>query len=243
MRLTAALVRISWPTVVSDGQGTARERASSADAQAVLLGTIWPQADGSAQVIAEVIALANGARLAVAEVALPAAGVAASGEKLAPENAAQALADQQAFAKDEVISPGFKVEFWTNKGDDAQIFTKGETMKVFVRVDRPCHLRLVYHLASGERVLLMDDRFIDESKVNKVYEIPETFECDAPFGAETLQANVSTEAFAKLNTKKNGDYTIILGDLATQLTATRGMKTKKDTQTAESRLVLTTVGK
>jgi hypothetical protein len=207
----------------------------------VVLGATWDQPDGLRVVLAA-HALKDGRMLAAAEATLPKAGVEATGLATAPQNAAAALADQQAFRTDEVIGGGMQLEVWTSKGDDAPVFTKGERVQIFARVDRPAHLRLVYHLADGRRALLLDDLYIDESKVNQVYQLPDEFEVDAPFGAETLQAIAATAALPKLPTRMEDGYPILTDGLVAANAKTRGLKkANAEVRQAEARVVVTTV--
>ncbi len=115
-------------------------------------------------------------------------------------------------------------------------------MKVLLKVNLPSYIRFVYHLADEERVLLMDNYYIDQTKVNHDYEIPVEFQCDAPFGAEVLQVFARTEPFPEVQTVNKGGYDIIVGDLSKFLSQTRGMtKVKQGLVQAERRVVITTV--
>ena len=161
-----------------------------------------------------------------------------------PQNYKQALIDQHAFAADEFIS-GLQVEMWTNKGSENLLYIKGETMKVSVRVNRAAHIRLLYILADGRRTLLHDNYYVDQSKVNRVVEIPEEFECAPPFGAELLVVAARTEEFPPIQTYENDGYLFLSAKDAGQAARDfRGMKKKQkrpDLQQSETRLVLTTM--
>ena len=232
-----------WPVVTATASGPARDVAAAAGAEAVVLGATWERPEG-VRVLVSVHDLKDGRLLASAESTLPAAALTKSGLSAAPQNVAAALADQQQFRRDEVVGGALRLELWTSKGDDAPVFQKGEIARIFVRVDRPTHLRVVDHLSDGRRVLLVDDLYLDESKVNLVYQIPGEFEVSAPFGAETIQANASTFAFPRLETKTEDGYQFITESLATANAKTRGFK-KIDPATkpelAEARVVVTTV--
>ena len=166
---------------------------------------------------------------------------------LKSQNFKEAFADQKVFRTDEVIGGGLMLEAWTDKGDENTLYAEGDTMKVFVRVNIPCNIRFIYHLADGARVLLLDNHYIDQSKVNKVYEIPEEFVCAPPFGAEVLQVFASTAEFEKAETKNVDGYDVLVEDLDKFLVKTRGMKKIKDDQKkilqAEQRIVITTMAK
>ena len=159
-----------------------------------------------------------------------------------PQNYKQMLIEQHAFAEDEFIS-GLQVEMWTNKGSENLLYIKGETMKVAVRVNRAVHIRLLYILADGRRTLLYDNYYIDQSKVNRVVEIPQEFECASPFGAELLVIAARTEAFPPIQTYESDGYHFLSAKDAGQAARDfRGMKKKQpDVQQSEARLVLTTM--
>ena len=163
-----------------------------------------------------------------------------------PQNYKQMLIEQHAFTQDEFIS-GLQVEMWTNKGSDYLLYFEGEIMKVCVRVNRAAHLRLLYILADGRRTLLYDNYYIDQSKVNRVVEIPQEFECAPPFGAELMVIVARTEAFPPIQTYESDGYHFLSAKDAGQAARDfRGMKKKQkppDIQQSEARLVLTTMEK
>ena len=162
-----------------------------------------------------------------------------------PQNYKQMLIEQRAFAEGEFVSGGLQVEVWTNKGSEHLLYTEGETMKVFVRVNREGYIRLLYILADGRRTLLYDNYYIDQSKVNRVVEMPEEFECAPPFGAELLVVAARTEAFPPIRTYESDGYHFLSAKDARQAVRDfRGMKKKQkqpDVQQSEARLVLTTM--
>ena len=159
-----------------------------------------------------------------------------------PQNYKQALIEQHAFAENEFIS-GLQVEIWTDKGSENLLYIEGETMKVYVRVNRAVHLRLLYILADGRRTLLSDNYYIDRSMANRVVEIPEEFECAPPFGAEFLVAAARTREFPPIQTYENDGYYFLSAKDAGQAARDfRGMKKKQsDIQQSEAQLVLTTM--
>ena len=162
-----------------------------------------------------------------------------------PQNYKQMLIEQNAFAEGEFVGGGLQVEVWTDKGSTNLLYTKGEEMKVFVRVNREAYIRLLYILADGRRTLLDDNYYIDQSKVNRVVEIPYEFECAPPFGAELLVVVARTEAFPPIHTyESDGYYFLSAKDAGQAARDFRGMKKKQtqpDVQQTETRLVLTTM--
>ena len=161
-----------------------------------------------------------------------------------PQNYKQALIEQNAFTEGEFVS-GLQVEMWTNKGSEHLLYIEGETMKVFVRVNRAANIRLLYILADGRRTLLYDNYHIDQSKVNRIIEIPEEFECAPPFGAELLVVVARSEVFPPIQTYESDGYHFLSAKDAGQAARDfRGMKKKQkqpDVQQSEARLVLTTM--
>ena len=162
-----------------------------------------------------------------------------------PQNYKQALIDQQAFTEEEFLNSGLTVETWTNRGDQNLLYTEGETMNVYVRVNRAAHIRLLYILADGRRTLLYDDYYIDQTKVNQIVEIPEEFECAEPFGAEFLVAAARTDPFPKIETYEADGYIFLAAQTAEKAVEnTRGFKKKQkppEVQYNEARLVITTM--
>lgn len=164
---------------------------------------------------------------------------------LKPQNYKQMLIEQHAFAEGEFVSGGLQIEMWTDKGAEHLLYTEGETMTVSVRVNREAHLRLLYILADGRRTLLYDNYYIDQSKANRVVEIPQEFECAPPFGAELLVVVARTEAFPPIQTYVSDGYHFLSAKDAGQAARDfRGMKKKQkrpDLQQSEAQLVLTTM--
>lgn len=159
-----------------------------------------------------------------------------------PENFTEAFSNMQVFTKNEIVSDNLHTELWTNKGDENLIYTEGEHMQLFVRVNKECYLRVVYYLADGSQVLLLDNYYIDEALVNKVYQLPYEFECSAPFGIEVLQMNAQTEKFPQLKTSKSEGYIYIEEPIADVIEKNRGMKrVDNNLMKSEKRIVITTM--
>jgi hypothetical protein len=180
------------------------------------------------------------------------------GLELKPRNFMQAMADKRVFGNNEVVSTGLSLETWTNRGAESIMLEQGNKVVVFVRVNKPCYLRFIYHLANGARVFpdpLYRNYYIDESKVNMVLALPDTFEVTPPFGSETMQMFASTQKFPDVVlTKKNiggEDYDVIEDDLPTFTAKTRGLKklqptpgsTEVSNEVAEKRIAVTSVAR
>ena len=131
--------------------------------------------------------------------------------QLKPEIFQSAMAQQMAFAQQIIDSDQFQLEVWTDRGQDALLYGQGELMKIYLRSNRPCYVRLIYILADGQKTLLLDNLPINAESVNRSLSVNELkdldFECAAPFGAEMLVAVGRTDQFDPLQTvEKEGYY-------------------------------------
>jgi len=207
----------------------------------MLTGTYWEEGN-ALKIILVLKDTKNNKTLASSEAKLSTEWLKSNNINYKPENFQQAYSTMKAFKTDEVQGGGLIAEIWTNKGDENLIYTEGDLMKLFVRVNRECYIRVIYHMADGSRVLLVDNYYISSDKVNTVYELPFEFECAEPFGVETLQLNAQTKAFDKLNTTEQYGYDFISEGLNEILVNTRGFKkVTTDVQKAEKRVVITTM--
>ncbi|MBN3036793.1 MAG: DUF4384 domain-containing protein [Bacteroidales bacterium] len=138
-------------------------------------------------------------------------------------------------------SNDFEINLWTNKGNEGVTFFEGEILKITVISNMSCYLRLVDVLADGTMTLMLDNEYLEQSRANAEYTLPDKFTCSAPFGAEKLILMASTSPFAELDTFRQGGYTIIRNDLGTVMARSRGFVT--DVQYAEKSITVTTMGK
>jgi len=209
----------------------------------VLTGTFWKE-ENEIKLIGALKDI-SGKIVATAEAFVPLTWFQSSGVSYMPENFEEAYTKMRTFGRNELIKGDLNVEVWTNKGDDNLLYTDGEKLKFFVRANKECYLRFIYHLADGQSALLLDNYYIAENMVNKVVEIPFEFECSEPFGIETLQANAQTVEFQKLATTRNDGYDFIDDNLNEVLMNTRGFKKSASSQVqkAEKRLMFTTMQK
>jgi hypothetical protein len=163
--------------------------------------------------------------------------------ELKPANFTQALKDEKVYSEGENNSDSLKLEVWTNKGKENLVFAKGERMRLSVRANMSCKLRVVYDLADGKRALLEDnDSYILDSSHKGSSKVIDDYACSAPFGVETLHVFARTEDFEPVQTVMEGRTRILKGDLKDFLYATRGMnKIDKSVKQAEAKLILTTI--
>ena len=217
------------------------DAVQQASAPFVVSGSYWEQ-NNNVKFIVNVRNVKDGRIIASAEATVPSTVIALANRSLTPENYKSALADQKVFASNEIAGGGLTLESWTSKETQGNLFSEGEKMKVLVRINMPCYIRFIYHMADGKRVLLLNEYFMDASKVNVVYEIPQDFECAAPFGSEVLQIFARTDKFEQIQTLNKDGYEYLKEDLKNFVVTTRGMKTAKPkTMQTEQRITITTM--
>ncbi len=160
-----------------------------------------------------------------------------------PENFIEANNKTKTFSENEIVGGDLQLEIWTNKGNTNLLYSANDTLNLYIRTNKECYVRFIYHLADGTSVLLLDDSYIGIDKVNKVYKLPDEFICSEPFGAEMLQVNAQTEKFEPLLTQKKHGYNFITNNLADIITNNRGFKKLEDNKIlkSETRLVITTM--
>lgn len=229
--------------LVSEAGYSIESESSMGTKSYVLTGTFWKE-EKEIKLIGTLKDL-SGKIIATAEAFVPLTWFQTASISYMPENFEEAYSKMRAFGRNEIVKGDLNVEIWTNKGDDNLLYTEGEKLKFFVRTNKECYLRFIYHLADGQSVLLLDNYYIAENMTNKVVELPYEFECSEPYGVETLQANAQTDEFTKLLTTSTDGYNFIQENLTEVLLNTRGFKktTTKESQKAEKRLVFTTMKK
>lgn len=207
----------------------------------ILTGTYWKEPT-EIKLIASLRRI-DGSVVATSEAYLPLQWVEANQINYLPENFEEAYARMKAFGRNEIVSGDLNLEIWTNKGDENLIFTQGERLKFFVRSNKECYIRFIYHLADNQSVLLLDNYYIGAHMTNKVIELPDEFECAEPFGVETLQVNAQTKPFDPLKTKSLHGYQFIVDSLDDIILGTRGIKKVSDVPVdrAERRIIFTTM--
>lgn len=193
----------------------------------LLKGTYWEEKD-QLKVILAVKNPAQGQTIASAEGKLPLKWLQENDIAYLPENYQKLQDDLQALNKNEMVSSGLHVALTTNKGNNNPVFSRGDTLELYVKANKPCYLRFIYHLADGARVLMLDNQYINGNKVNELVRIPDKFVIAAPFGGEIMQLNAQTEPFKPLQTSEYGHYRRIQDDMDKILKNVRGFKPVND---------------
>ncbi len=207
----------------------------------LLSGTYWVD-NNKIKVISILRNINSGKPIASAEGYVPISWLTGRNISFKPENFGQAAENMMLFKSNEITNGGMQLDVWTNKGNDSPIFSEDEMLKFFVRVSHPCYVRIINHFADGSRVLLVDNLYLGTDKVNKVVEIPGTFQCAEPFGTEILQVNAQSKDFTPLHTRSEYGYDFITNNLQSILSNTRGFKKiKNEDIKAENRIIVTTI--
>lgn len=211
-----------------------------------LRGTYWEDGSGSIQVILNVYEAGAGPKLLVAssEAWTTIELLDQANVSHFPSNYLQASEKQEMLEQGKVVNGGMEVELWTNKGVDSPVFKEGEKLSISVRVNRPGYLRLLNYWADGTQLLLLDNYYINQERVNKTFDIPFEWVCACPCGVEFLQAIVQSKEFDPLLVKPMGQFKVIQETLPTTVEksrAFRGFLDAGDAYMGETKLTLTTL--
>ena len=228
-----------------------KDMAVSADADYIITGSYWEKED-NIQILAFCRSVQTGEIRASANVDFK-RGMLKSNLNLKPDNFEKIMSQQLAFEQKVIDSGQLKLEVWTDRGKNALLYSQGELMKIYLRTNRPCYVRLLYILANGQKTLLVDNLQINLESVNRpllVNDLLEIdFECTSPFGAEMIIGVARNYPFDTIETTERDGYIFIDTDnpkhLANITRGTKGFKRRKrndeSIQQTETKLILTTV--
>ena len=228
-----------------------KDMAVSADADYIITGSYWEKED-NVQILAFCRSVQTGEIRASANVDFK-RGMLKSSLNLKPDNFEKIMSQQLAFEQEVIDSGQLKLEVWTDRGKNALLYSQGELMKVYLRTNRSCYVRLLYILANGQKTLLVDNLQINLESVNRpllVNDLLEIdFECTSPFGAEMIIGVARNYPFDTIETTERDGYIFIDTDnpkhLANITRGTKGFKRRKrndeSIQQTETKLILTTV--
>ena len=228
-----------------------KDMAVSAGADYIITGSYWEKED-NVQILAFCRSVQTGEIRASANVDFK-RGMLKSSLNLKPDNFEKIMSQQLAFEQEVIDSGQLKLEVWTDRGKNALLYSQGELMKVYLRTNRPCYVRLLYILANGQKTLLVDNLQINLESVNRpllVNDLLEIdFECTSPFGAEMIIGVARNYPFDTIETTERDGYIFIDTDnpkhLANITRGTKGFKRRKrndeSIQQTETKLILTTV--
>lgn len=195
-----------------------------------IMGSYWEE--GSDLVVRAVLSdLKASEIIGAASVQIPVNLLREKNIEYKPANMLELMEDTRLFLKKDVIPGELSLEVWTDKGNRNLIFKEGDETKVYVRVNKPCNLQVIYHMANGVRVLLYNNLYVDASKVNRVYTLPNEFVFAPPLGVERLQLFASSKKFpdVEVTTKTfDGEFyeDVFAEDIKKYTARMRGIKKK-----------------
>jgi hypothetical protein len=191
----------------------------------------------------------EGEKLGRAEVLLPSSAV--GGRSLKPQGFDEAMTALMEFADGALSDGGLSVDVWTNKGrdEDALVFTDGEIVQLYFRVNQPATLQITYRLATGEIVLLEKAFYIGIDRVNRTVGLPYEFEVQAPYGVENLIVTAYSSSPPPVNTAVqtiSGETYEVFGSVREVVANTRGLGRRQEAgeetqRIGEAMLTLTTM--
>lgn len=218
-----------------------RDLAQQAGAEIMVSGSYLEKGD-ELKIFLLATEVASGNKTGAADLEVESGLVEKEGLDFLPQNFQQALQDAGVFSLGELVGGRLQVEVWTDRGSENLYLEENEKVTLTVRVNQPCYVQLVYHLANGMRALLYDNYYIDQSKVNRAVVLPDTFYVAEPFGVEVIQALASNEPFPAVRTREWEGYPVLVEELADFVPQTRGLKKQqKERELAEMRVTLTTL--
>jgi len=160
-----------------------------------------------------------------------------------------------------VVSNKFHTEIITNQGKSDLLFTDGETVELYVRLNQPGYFYIVAHNTTDGRSYIMDlnevpgDRrfiqYVNADQANRWISLG-SFEVGEPYGVENLQLIASNKDFVGQLPGNYYDnqaelYFLREGSVKSAMLRTRGLKRKKSKKqqalTSEATLTITTMEK
>jgi hypothetical protein len=195
------------------------------------------------RISATIVEVATGRVVAGAETTLAKENL-PEGVSLFPQNLESAMVDQRLLSKGELVDGSLRVDIWANKGRRGVVYSASEEIRIFVRVNAPAYLRIIYVLESGVQVPIAQAYYIDSSKVNQAVEYPERFEVTAPFGVEHIHVTAFSQQPEPLLVERriiDGEpYDVVSKGIAS-VVRHRGIKRVEKNDVAESLLSITTL--
>ncbi|MDA3850203.1 MAG: DUF4384 domain-containing protein [Spirochaetaceae bacterium] len=214
----------------------------------VIQGSYWLR-DDEVELLIQARDSVEGAVIGSASAVFPRASLDDSMD-LEPQNSLQSLVDLLEFQEGAMTDGSIHLDIWTDKGrnEDVLVYSEGEELQLYFRVNQPCYLQLTYFLASGEKVLLEENFYIGIDKVNRVVALPYLFEVVPPLGVERLVVTAfSSQPPAPPISPQNiqGESYLVFGSMEDVVSQTRGLRRSssagQELRTGEAQLAITTL--
>jgi serine/threonine protein kinase len=234
----------SWPVEASFEPATVEGKSNAVPVAYVITGQYWQQS-GQMRFFAHLFNHRTGQLVAQSDLAVTDAEMKRTGQPWTPLNVRQTVEEVKKWGAPVKQTGGLRLEVSTNKGAENLIFHAGDTLRTYVKVNRPCSIRVFYLTADGTHIALTgpDRRDIDSSLVNVLIPVDSSI-CTEPFGAEAIEAFATTGQFEKIQTHLGtNDYYVLDGGMGNAIAATRGIRKIGGSGLVEKRLILTTLEK
>ena len=145
------------------------------------------------------------------------------------------------------VNGGLFTQITTQKGNEGLFFETGERMNLYVKVSQPAYIRLVNVWSDGAILSLYENYYMDETKVNQLFEIPLSWEAACPCGTEAIKLFAQSRPFTDLSIRLDQGYEYIENPLE-ELGELSRYEYKKEGQRpefyfGESSILLTTIQK
>ena len=216
---------------------------TTTDPKDAVIRGVYFEEGASLRISATVVEVATGKIVGGAETTIPQANLPA-GIVVLPKNLETAMEDQKLLSKGELVDGKLRVEVWADKGRRGVVYSESEQIRLFMRVNAPAYVRLIYVLESGVQVPIDQAYYIDSSKVNMAVEYPNRFEVAPPFGVEAIHATAFTKQPAPLAVATKviaGEPYTIIEDGLSSMVRHRGIQRVEKDEFAESLLAITTL--
>ncbi len=179
-------------------------------------------------------------------------GAVPDGVALRPGNWKPALAKRDRLAHSVAPPPkpskraarALRVELWTDRGRDRVSYTEGEAIRVFLRVNGPAWVRLVYVLPNGLTVPIEESFHVEAQRAHSAIAYPGRLEVVPPFGVEMLHAAAFEQKPPPLATRLvevSGERYEVIDDGVDALVRARGVQVRRGEAVAEDVVTITTL--
>lgn len=145
--------------------------------------------------------------------------------------------------KDIVVNGGLQATIQTNKGREPLIFKENDTLSFLVNVSRPSYIQIINIWSDGSKLLLLNNYFMDSSKVNENILLPFQWVTTCPCGIEYVKLIAQAIPFDPIATQEKEGLSFITGDIDDLLMDVRQKQLKGNSSNyfGESSIILTTM--
>ena len=152
-------------------------------------------------------------------------------KNIRPQNFEQAINSKKVLYSNVQRDNRLKVDLRLDEMDYSPIVLYyGDKPKLYIKVNKPCYLRLIYIFSDDTKTLLFDNYKLSEEQSNTWTVVPVELEVCEPSGIEQMLVQTSTELMPEIVTNRisvDGGYIDVIEDLQSEVQKTRGLKILK----------------